>query len=124
MDKSFWDIFYYECMLKEKTPTAVAKEIGISPATVTNWKNGAQPSVFMARKLGNYFGRPAAYFLGVEEQVKNIQREMLTMLDDNQIDIQVNELIRLYKECDAMGQIRIAHVIYTEWSRTKNETPD
>ena len=124
MGKSFWDIFYYECMLKEKTPTAVAKEIGISSGTVTGWKNGAQPSVFMARKLGNYFGRPAAYFLGVEEQIKNKQKEMLSMLEDNQIDIQVNELIRLYKECDAMGQIRIAHVIYTEWSRTKNETSD
>lgn len=124
MDKSFWDIFYYECMLKEKTPTAVAKEIGISSGTVTGWKNGAQPSVFMARKLGNYFGRPAVYFLGIEEQVKSKQQEILSSLNDNQIDIQVNELIRLYKECDAMGQIRIAHVIYTEWSRVQNETPD
>lgn len=120
----FWEIFTNECITKGKTPNGVAKEIGISSGTITNWKNGAQPSVFMARKLGNYFGRPAVYFLGIEDQVKSKQQELLSMLDDNQIDIQVNELIRLYKECDAMGQIRIAHVIYTEWSRTKNETSD
>ena len=121
---NFWKLFSTECLMHGKTPNGVAKEIGISSGTITNWKNGAQPSVIMARKLGNYFGKPAVYFLGVEDQIQEKKNELLTMLDDKQIDVQVNELIRLYKECDAMGQIRIAHVIYTEWSRTKNETSD
>lgn len=122
MDKSFWQIFCDECIRRGMTPNGVAKEIGVSSGTITNWKNGAQPSVVMARKLGNYFNRPAVYFLGIEEEIKDQQRNILKTLSDSVIDKQILELIHLYKECDAMGQIRISHVVYEEWSRTQNES--
>jgi len=64
----FWNIFYNLCTLHNKKPNPVAKELGISSGTVTNWKNGTLPSSSALEKLADYFGVSVDYLLGKTEQ--------------------------------------------------------
>ncbi|MNF11352.1 helix-turn-helix protein [compost metagenome] len=54
------------CLLKQsgKTPYQVAKDTGISTATLTNWKQGNyQPKTQKLKILADYFGVTVDYFL-------------------------------------------------------------
>lgn len=52
----FYDNFVKACNSRNKAPSAVAIDIGISKATVTGWKNGSTPNDATLRKLADYFG--------------------------------------------------------------------
>ena len=52
----FYDNFVKACNSRNKAPSAVATDIGISKATVTGWKNGSTPNDATLRKLADYFG--------------------------------------------------------------------
>lgn len=41
---SFWERFYSLCLANETKPNTVAKELGFSTATCTQWKAGSIPS--------------------------------------------------------------------------------
>ena len=52
----FYDIFERLCREKGVKPGRAADEIGISRATVTNWKkNGYSPRETVMRKVADYF---------------------------------------------------------------------
>lgn len=60
----------FEQLLKEtgKTAYRVAKETGISTATLSSWKAGEyKPKLEKLRILADYFGVPIDYFLKEEE---------------------------------------------------------
>lgn len=52
----FWDKFTDLCIKANKSPTAVVMELGISPASVTQWKNGSTPRSKTVYKIADYFG--------------------------------------------------------------------
>lgn len=52
----FWNNFVALCAEKGVSPNAVTKEIGLSTATATNWKRGAQPRDTALLKVADYFG--------------------------------------------------------------------
>lgn len=52
----FWDNFVALCAERGVSPNAVTREIGLSSATATNWKNGANPRDTALRKIADYFG--------------------------------------------------------------------
>lgn len=53
-----------------KTAYQVAKDTGISTATLSNWKKGVYtPKVDKLRTLANYFGVTIEYFLEEEGEV-------------------------------------------------------
>ena len=52
----FYDNFVKACNSRNKAPSAVAIDIGISKATVTGWKNGSTPNDATLQKLADYFG--------------------------------------------------------------------
>lgn len=53
----FWDNFVRLCNQMDKSPNAVASEIGIkSSGSVTAWKNGAVPYTRTLVKIADYFG--------------------------------------------------------------------
>ena len=52
----FYDNFVKACNSRNKAPSAVAIDIGISKATVTGWKNGSTPNDTTLQKLADYFG--------------------------------------------------------------------
>lgn len=68
----FWNIFYGLCNNVGKAPNTVAKELGISSASITWWKKGERnPSQKTLKSIANYFGVSVNYLLGKETQIKN-----------------------------------------------------
>ena len=63
----FWENFILLCNKKGESPNSIAKKIGISSGTITNWKNGVQPRPSAVKKLSEYFGVSVDYLLGKEK---------------------------------------------------------
>ena len=61
----FWERFRALCAEAGKTPNAVAKELGLSSATTSQWKRrGSDPSAKTLAKLAAYFGVTADELIG------------------------------------------------------------
>ena len=59
----FWQKFIELCRKVDKSPNAVAAEIGIkSSGTVTGWNNGSKPRPSIIAAICEYFGLPLEYF--------------------------------------------------------------
>ena len=73
----FYDEYLRLCSQIDKSPTAVAKEIGLSGAHVTKWKKGSVPTDATKLKVCKYFNLPDDYF--------NEQKETATIdvVDDD-----------------------------------------
>ena len=67
----FYDNFLKFCNLINKSPSAVAVEIGLEKSTVTRWKRGGNPTDATAKKIADYFGVTVDYLLTGEEMQKN-----------------------------------------------------
>lgn len=52
----FYDNYIRLCNSVNKTPSAVAMEMGISKTSVNRWKNGSYPTDATMQKIANYFG--------------------------------------------------------------------
>jgi len=62
----FWGIFLSLCNKNGKSANTIAKEIGISSGSITEWKNGRIPRATTLNKLANYFGVTVEYLKGEE----------------------------------------------------------
>lgn len=60
----FWENFCSCCQKHSKTPNAVCKELGLSNATATKWKNGSVPQNRTLKKIADYFNVSIDYLLG------------------------------------------------------------
>ena len=78
----FWNIFYELCTSHGKKPNPVAKELGISSATVTKWKNGAMPSLGTAQKIADHFGVSVDHLLGKTDNVLDSDRKTLGLSNE------------------------------------------
>ena len=65
----FYDNYIQLCNSVNKTPSAVAVEMGISKTSVNRWKNGSYPTDATMSKIANYFNVP------VEDLAKGDIRE-------------------------------------------------
>ena len=54
----FWENFYALCKLNGTTPNAVCKELNMSTATATHWKNGATPRWNVIKMIADKFEIP------------------------------------------------------------------
>lgn len=54
----FYDKYVRLCNSVNKTPSAVAMEIGLQKSTVTRWSKGTKPNYATAQKVADYFGVP------------------------------------------------------------------
>jgi len=52
----FWSNYQELCKRENKSPSGLAKELGISSGTVTGWKKGKIPSESSLQKIAEYFG--------------------------------------------------------------------
>lgn len=69
----FYDTFKLLCESNEKTPSAIAEEIGISKSNVSSWKKrGYTPRSETLKKIADYFRVPVEYLLG-EDTLREIQ---------------------------------------------------
>ena len=62
----FWKIFESLCNSKGLTPNAVTKQLGLSNAAATYWKQGAVPSGKSLEKVADFFGVSIDYLRGRE----------------------------------------------------------
>ena len=74
----FYDNYVRLCNSVNKSPSAVAIEIGISKPTVTRWKSGSVPTHATVVKVADYFGVPV-------EDLEESQKEKATIdvVDDD-----------------------------------------
>ena len=63
----FWQVCETTCEEHDTTVRALAKELGISPATVTKWKNGSVPNKEIAAKMAAKLDVSVSYLLGDED---------------------------------------------------------
>ena len=76
----FWERFRTLCTEAGKTPNAVARELGLSSATTSQWKRrGSVPSAKTLAKLSAYFGVSADDLIG-GENVPLVTREKGTRI--------------------------------------------
>ena len=67
---TFYDNYIKLCAAHDKSPTAVSKEIGLSNAAASGWKNGKKPSAVTKQKLADYFGVTVEELTGEEQKEK------------------------------------------------------
>lgn len=65
----FYENYVRLCNSIGKSPSAVAEELGLTPAAATGWSQGATPRKATIQKVADYFGVTADDLLG-EENVK------------------------------------------------------
>lgn len=63
----FWDKYTYLCEKKGKSPNKVGKEIGISSATITTWKNNRIPTGESLKTVAQYFDVSVEYLITDDE---------------------------------------------------------
>ena len=72
----FWENFYALCKFNGTTPNAVCKELNLSTAAATHWKNGATPRWSIIKQIADKFEVPPEELLngdfGKIEGVKKV----------------------------------------------------
>ena len=80
----FYDVFEKLCTEKGVKPGRAADEIGISRATVTNWKkNGYSPRRDILKKIAQYFGVSVDLLLDQSQQKENPDLQKTEADDDD-----------------------------------------
>ena len=87
---TFYDNYIKLCAAHGKSPTAASKEIGLSNATASGWKNGKKPSAVTKQKLADYFGVTVEELTGEEQKEKPAPGG--------------SELDALLKECEGLSK--------------------
>ena len=96
----FYDNYIRLCNSINKTPSAVAIEIGIAKPTVNRWKNGSRPTDATLGKIASYFGVSTNVLLGKEEDNK---KTAIQTDDGNENE---KEFIRLFLQLSPDEQMR------------------
>lgn len=74
----FYEKYVNLCNSVNKSPSAVAEEIGLTAAAATGWGQGAKPRKATLLKLANYFGVPLeAVASDKESPAENDEAEMV-----------------------------------------------
>lgn len=94
----FWERFYNLCLNVGSKPNPIGKQIGISSATITQWKSGAIPNGESLIKLASYFGCSVDYLLG---RVDNEEISVLKIKDEE------IELLKKFNILNGIDQKRI-----------------
>ena len=81
----FWEIFSNLCEYAGKKPNTICKELGLSNATATHWKNGTIPNGEALIKLSEYFGCTTDFLLGVEKKSVSEWTTILNQLSDDSL---------------------------------------
>ena len=86
----FWQRLCELCDKMGKKPNSVCRELGLSTAISTKWKNGAVPNAEILLKLADYFSVTVDYLLGRDNVIQKIEPNLkdegvalYEQLDDN-----------------------------------------
>lgn len=77
-------MFYFRyvdlCNKINKSPSAVAEELGFKRSSVTRWANDSVPRQATLQKIANYFGVTVEYLKGNTENQKTKDEEITRMV--------------------------------------------
>lgn len=71
----FWERLYELCLQNNCRPNTIAKNIGLSTATATKWKNGAIPNGEVLIKIADYLNCSTDYLLGRTSYPHTVQAD-------------------------------------------------
>ena len=89
--------------------------LGLSKNAITNWRNGMKPQSQTVHRLADFFEVSYDWLRGIDGAKEEIRRIISPKSEDPILD----ELIKMYKECDPQSQTYLAHVIWQEWDRCR-----
>lgn len=113
----FWNIFLTLCSNHDKSPNAVCKELKLSNATATHWKNGSKPNDSTLKKIADYFN------INIDE-LKKEQIKEKALPEQEEPNIATKRLMELYNELNTEGQEKLldyADDLVTSRKYTNNE---
>ncbi len=114
---TFYDNYIKLCAAHGKSPTAASKEIGLSNATASGWKNGKKPSAVTKQKLADYFG------VTVEELAGEEQKEKPNALDGIELEKLSPARRALLEALDGMDDENIMKIVRIAQA-VKKELPE
>lgn len=114
---TFYDNYIKLCAVHDKSPTAVSKEIGLSNAAASGWKNGKKPSAVTKQKLADYFG------VTVEELTGEGQKEKPNTLDGIELEKLSPARRALLEALDGMDDENIMKIVRIAQA-VKKELPE
>lgn len=114
---TFYDNYIKLCAVHDKSPTAVSKEIGLSNAAASGWKNGKKPSAVTKQKLADYFG------VTVEELTGEEQKEKPNALDGIELEKLSPARLALLEALEGMDDENIMKIVRIAQA-VKKELPE
>lgn len=116
----FWSILIELCNQRNMKPNQVGKQLGISSASFTKWKNGSIPTVDALIKLSQYFNVSIDYLV-YGETPATIDAQPTPKPDGVYItDRNEKLLIENYRALHYAKQIQILSSIITEAENTSS----
>ena len=101
----FWNIFYALCKEKGTSPNAVCKEIGLSNAAATGWKNGKLPKLDVLVKIADHLDVSIDYLAGRTSSPFFVASwDELYSSIDKMTDAQLDSLVRKVRDLLAERQ--------------------
>lgn len=118
----FYENYVRLCNSVQKSPSAVAQEIGFRKSSVTRWKSGTMPTDASLQAIADYFGVPAASLRGNSaphrpmERMQELRKEAgLTLKQLGEAANKAESTISQYesgkREPDNETLIRIADIL-------------
>lgn len=101
----FWNRYKELCEKSHNTPNGVAKVIGISNASCTQWKNGVLPKGDTLLKIANFFNCSIDYLLGRTENL--MVCEVSNFNSNSTQNPQSNILLDIFDELDPANQAKL-----------------
>lgn len=87
----FWDVFKNLCDKEGITPNALGKIIGIGSATISQWKQGSEPTPKKLQLIAEHFNVSTDYLLGREENTDSEMPSIYFSIAQNARDAKLTE---------------------------------
>lgn len=96
-NQTFFEVYQSLCLSIGKKPGAVARELGISSPSVTQWKRGPVPRPAVLKKIADYFNVSITYLLGENDQKENPPTESQRIIENINSSENVDLLLHIIK---------------------------
>ena len=120
----FWDNFYRICKEHETSPSAVCREIGLSPNRSTHWKsNGTLPKEDELEALASALNcRVSEFFVDnvtrYKSEIAALERAYAAS-GESELDVNEHELITIYRKLDRKKKAMLMVAAYDIEDGTK-----
>lgn len=115
----FWKNFEKLCTFKGISPNGVCKELGLSNAAATHWKQGAKPNNSTLKRIADYFSVTPESLLAENEQKKSPSE-----MDEDQVSKE--ELAKIFSnllpEQQEQAKVYLRYLLDTQ-EKTPQDNP-